>query len=129
MAEDDTPKRAEDDETPHIAVPSHSPLPLPPEIQFTRPTLDRRAPATRVGTSGASPSPEGDGGGGHGAGLAAGFTFVASILAGLLAGTWIDGRFNHTGTPWGVMVMTLAGAGVGFSNMFKLLNRGARRKP
>ena len=129
MAEDDTPKRAEDDETPHIVVPSHSPLPLPPEIQFTRPTLDRRAPAARVGTSGASPSPEGDGGGGHGAGLAAGFTFVASILAGLLAGTWIDGRFNHTGTPWGVMVMTLAGAGVGFSNMFKLLNRGARRKP
>ena len=130
MAEDDTPKPAEDDEeTPYIAVPSHSPLPPPPEIQFTRPTLDRRPSAPRAGASSDSSSQETDGSGGHGAGLAAGFTFVASILAGLLAGTWLDSRFNHTGTPWGVMVMTLAGAGVGFSNMFKLLNRGNRRKP
>jgi F0F1-type ATP synthase assembly protein I len=67
--------------------------------------------------------------GGHGAGLAAGFTFVASILAGLLAGTWLDGHFNHSSTPWWTMVMTLAGAGVGFTNMFKLLSRGSGRKP
>lgn len=130
MAEDDTPRRAGDDEeTPHVVVPSHSPLPPPPEIQFTRPTLDRRVPTPRQTASGSSPSQGGDEGGGHGAGLAAGFTFVASILAGLLAGIWLDSRFNHTGTPWGVMVMTLAGAGVGFTNMFKLLNRGTRRKP
>lgn len=124
------PKRADnDEETPHVAVPPHSPLPPPPVIEFTRPTLDRRAPAPRLGTYGASPNSAPEEAGGHGAGLAAGFTFVASILAGLLAGTWIDGRFNHTGTPWGVMVMTLAGAGVGFSNMFKLLSRGGKRKP
>ncbi len=129
MAEDDTPKRVEDDEeTPHIVVPSHDPLPPPPIVEFTRPTLDRRASSPRSGTSGASPNP-GEGAGGHGAGLAAGFTFVASILAGLLAGTWLDGHFNHSNTPWGTMVMTLAGAGVGFSNMFKLLSRGNRRKP
>jgi len=129
MAEDDTLKRVEeDDDTPQIAVPSHSPLPPPPVVEFTRPTLDRRASPPPSGASGA-PCDPGEGGGGHGAGLAAGFTFVASILAGLLAGTWLDGHFNHTGTPWGTMVMTLAGAGVGFSNMFKLLSRGNRRKP
>ncbi len=129
MAEDDTPKRVEDDEdTPQIAVPSHSPLPPPPVVEFTRPTLDRRAPALRSGTPGSSRDSD-EGAGGHGAGLAAGFTFVASILAGLLAGTWLDGHFNHSSTPWGTMVMTLAGAGVGFSNMFKLLSRGNRRKP
>jgi len=133
MAEDDTPKKSDDEDAmPHVAVPSHDPLPPPPVIEFTRPTLDRRAPAPRPGPSGTygtPPDPAPDVGGGHGAGMAAGFTFVASILAGLLAGTWIDGRFNHTGTPWGVMVMTLAGAGVGFSNMFKLLSRGGKRKP
>ena len=129
MAEDDTPKRAEDDETPHIAVPSHDPLPLPPVVEFTRPSLDRRVSSTRSGASGSGPASGQEGPSGHGAGLAAGFTFVASILAGLLAGTWLDGHFNHTSTPWGVMVMTLAGAGVGFTNMFKLLSRGTRRKP
>lgn len=130
MAEDDTPRRSDDEEaTPLIVVPSHDPLPPPPVIEFTRPRLDRRAPVPRSGNYGTSPDPAPEAGGGHGAGMAAGFTFVASILAGLLAGTWIDGRFNHTGTPWGVMVMTLAGAGVGFSNMFKLLSRGGKRKP
>ncbi len=130
MAEDDTLRRSDDEEsTPPIVVPSHDPLPPPPVIEFTRPRLDRRAPVPRPGNYGTSPDPPPASGGGHGAGMAAGFTFVASILAGLLAGTWIDGRFNHTGTPWGVMVMTLAGAGVGFSNMFKLLSRGGKRKP
>ncbi len=129
MAEDDTPKRVDDgDDVPQIAVPSRGPLPPPPDIQFTRPTLDRRASSSRSGTPGVSPDP-GDGAGGHGAGLAAGFTFVASILAGLLAGTWLDGHFNHTGTPWWTMVMTLAGTGVGFTNLLKLLSRGGRRKP
>ncbi len=38
MAEDDTPNRVDEDEdaTP-IVVPSHDPLPPPPEVHYTRP--------------------------------------------------------------------------------------------
>ena len=128
MAEDETPNWVEEDKTAPPAVPSRDPLPPPPVVHFTRPNLDGRSSSSRSGKSGAAPDSE-DAGSGHGAGLAAGFTFVASILAGLLAGTWLDGHFNHSGTPWWTMIMTLGGTGVGFTNMFKLLSRGGRRKP
>ncbi len=130
MADEDTPKRVdEDEETPHIAVPSHDPLPPPPEIHFTRPALDRRSISRQPTSTGGKTGVQTEGPAGHGAGLAAGFSFVASILAGLLAGTWLDARFNHSPTPWWTMGMALAGTGVGFTNMFKLLSRGSRRKP
>jgi F0F1-type ATP synthase assembly protein I len=127
MAEDDTPKWADEDEAPPLVVPSHDPLPPPPEIEFIRPSLNRRdsrsqgtAPNRQTGSEASS---------GHGAGLAAGFTFVASVLAGLIAGTWLDSHYNHSSTPWGTIGMTLAGMGVGFTNLFKLLGRGKRRRP
>lgn len=119
-------ERPEDDEAPPIPFPSRAPLPPPPDIQFTRPTLDRRAPPARPNAGGTPSAPQGTDGGGHGAGMAAGFSFVASTLAGVVAGGWIDRQFNHTGTPWGVMGMSLAGLGVGLFNMFKLLGRGSR---
>lgn len=130
MAEDDTPNWDDKDEdaTP-IVVPSHDPLPPPPELHFTRPSLNHRAASQRPGASNSSLGPEQNAASGHGAGLAAGLSFVASILAGLLAGTWLDAHFNHTTTPWWTMGMTVAGTGVGFTNMFKLLSRGNRRKP
>lgn len=126
MAEDNAPNRANEDELP-LVIPSHDPLPPPPEIQFTRPSLNRRASISR-GTSPGGADP-GESSGGHGAGLAAGFTFVASVLAGLIAGTWLDAHYIHSSTPWGTIVMTLAGLGVGFTNLFALLSRGKRRKP
>ena len=126
MAEDDAPKRANEDEVP-LVIPSHDPLPPPPEIQFTRPTLNRR-PSSPQGAGGKS-DPAYEASAGHGAGLAAGFTFVASVLAGLLAGTWLDAHYIHSSTPWGTIGMTLAGLGVGFTNLFTLLSRGKRRKP
>lgn len=124
MAEDNTPNRSEEDDAPPLTVPLHDPLPLPPEISFTRPVLNRRSAPSQPPPTGSDPGPSG-----HGAGLAAGLSFVASILAGLLAGTWLDAHYIHSSTPWGTMVMTLAGTGVGFTNMFKLLSRGSRRKP
>lgn len=132
MAEENTPKRIEpqqtdgDSDTPPLVVPSHDPLPLPPVIEFTGPNLDRRSSHP---SPGASVPPDTQGPSGHGAGLAAGFTFVASVLAGLVAGLWLDAHFNHSRTPWWTMIMAVAGMGVGFTNMFKLLSRGNRRKP
>lgn len=127
MAEDDAPKRINEDEAP-LVIPSHDPLPPPPEIQFTRPSSNRRAPLSQ-GVTGEKPDPNYEVTSGHGAGLAAGFTFVASVLAGLLAGTWLDAHYIHSSTPWGTIGMTLAGLGVGFTNLFTLLSRGKRRKP
>lgn len=128
MAEDDAPKRANEDEETPLVIPSHDPLPPPPEIQFTRPSLNRRASPT-LGTAAGKADPGYEASSGHGAGLAAGFTFVASVLAGVIAGTWLDAHYNHSSTPWGTIVMTLAGLGVGFTNLSNLLSRGKRRKP
>ncbi len=128
MAEDDTPNRANENEELPLVIPSRDPLPPPPEIDFTRPSLNRRA-STQASVPGGKADPGLEASSGHGAGLAAGFTFVASVLAGLIAGTWIDAHYNHSSTPWGTIVMTLAGLGVGFTNLFTLLSRGKRRKP
>ena len=132
MAEEE-PKQAENqDETPRIVVPSHAPLPPPPDVPYSRPTLGRSAPARRsAGATGGS-LPEQDSEparlASHGAGLAAGITFATSIIAGAILGNWIDGRWNHTGMPWGTMIMTLLGAAAGFTNMMRLLNRSDRNK-
>ncbi len=128
MAEDDTPNRANENEVP-LVIPSRDPLPPPPEIEFTRPSLDRRASRSQGTVSHRPADAGGEASSGHGAGLAAGFTFVASVLAGVIAGSWIDAHYNHSSTPWGTIVMTLAGLGVGFTNLFTLLSRGKRRKP
>lgn len=132
MAEEE-PKQAENqDETPPVVVPSHAPLPLPPDVQYSRPVSGRIAAsrpssgATGVGSS--EPSEEPARLASHGAGLAAGITFATSIIAGALIGNWIDGRWNHSPMPWGTMAMTLIGAAAGFTNMMRILNRSDRKK-
>ena len=63
---------------------------------------------------------------GHGAGIAAGTTFVVSIIAGAVAGNFIDARWDHTGTPWATIGLLLLGAVAGFINMQRILNRSDR---
>lgn len=132
MAEDDTPKRVDEDEdTPPIVVPSHDPLPPPPELHYTRPSLGQKTPGSSL-KGGGNPSLGGweDPGeaASHGAGLAAGATFVVSIIAGAMLGNWIDQRWNHTGMPWATLIMTLLGATVGFLNLKRILDRANRNR-
>ena len=138
MAEDDTPKWADKDEAP-LTVPSHDPLPPPPDIQYTRPDPPQITPGAphfvqpqRTGQE--APSQQGIGSGAIklGSGLAAGTTFAASIIAGFLIGQWIDHRWNHSGgLPWGTLVFGLAGVAAGFLNLFRVLSatdRDRRKK-
>lgn len=128
MAEDE-PKQAEDqDETPSIVIPSRTPLPPPPDVPYSRPTLSRTGTIRPSSGSDGEPRDVPSEVAGHGAGMAAGITFVTSIVAGALLGNWIDGRWNHTGMPWATMVMTLIGAAAGFINMMRLLNRTGPKK-
>jgi F0F1-type ATP synthase assembly protein I len=131
MAEDDTPNRVKDDEeTPQIAVPSHSPLPPPPEIHYTRPTLGQKAvprpSQTRITSGDPRPHDDASGASSSGMGWGAGLSFGSSIIAGAVIGSWIDKHWNHTGTPWATLIMTLLGTGVGFLNMYRLLVRPKR---
>ena len=131
MAENDAPKQTED-EAPTLVVPSHSPLPPPPEVHYTRPLPGAKSSAgsgqapTGGSQNPSSGSPEPVN---HGAGMAAGLTFVTSVVAGLLAGGWLDQRYIHGTTPWGTLGMTIVGTAVGFTNMFRLLSPKNRRKP
>ena len=131
MAENDAPKQTED-EAPTLVVPSHSPLPPPPEVHYTRPLAGAKS-SVGLGQAptGGSQNPKSDSSGAvsHGAGMAAGLTFVTSIVAGLLAGGWLDQHYIHSATPWGTLGMTLVGTAVGFTNMFRLLSPKDRRKP
>ena len=128
MAEDDTPKRVEDEDEGPIRVPSHDPLPLPPEVHYTRPTLGKKSSSPADLSSGSSegwsdPSQVAS----HGAGLAAGLTFVTSIVAGALLGNWIDKRWeSQSAMPWATLFLTLAGAAVGFVNLQRLTARSNR---
>ncbi len=63
-----------------------------------------------------------------GAGLAAATTFVASVVAGLLIGQWIDHRWNHTGTLWGTLIFSLLGVAAGFLNLFRVLSATDRKR-
>jgi F0F1-type ATP synthase assembly protein I len=137
MAEDDTLKRVEDDEeTPQIAVPSHSPLPPPPDIQFTRPVSVKPMPHSPhpLGAASSGTVQEDDASPGSsavklGSGLAAATTFAASIIAGFLIGQWIDHRWNHGGgLPWGTLVFALAGVAAGFLNLFRVLSATDRSR-
>jgi F0F1-type ATP synthase assembly protein I len=137
MAEDDTPKWADEDEAPPLVVPSHDPLPPPPDIQFTRPDQKRihqqrvtpgvsrplasqpqkAEPQTEAGENLGSSAVK------LGSGLAAATTFTASVIAGFLIGQWIDHRWNHSGgLPWGTLVFSLAGVAAGFLNLFRVLS-------
>ena len=130
-ADGDDPGTKDADDASPIFVPSHTPLPPPPEITYTRPASARSAslgepPGSQTSRPG---SPQNDGGvAGHGAGLDAGSTFVVSIIAGAMAGSWMDARWNHTGMPWATLIMTLIGAAAGFLNMTRIMARANRDK-
>lgn len=129
MAEDDTPNRVEDDKDTPIVVPSHAPLPPPPELHYTRPDSAKKPTGSKRGGSPSLGGWEDPGeAASHGAGLAAGMTFVVSIIAGAMLGNWIDQRWNHTGMPWATLIMTLLGAAVGFINLKRILDRANRNR-
>jgi F0F1-type ATP synthase assembly protein I len=130
MAEKDVPNQLEDENMAPPRVPSHQPLPPPPEVHYTRPTLGKKSSPISGSASGSStrgnePVSEVN----HGAGMAAGLSFVTSVIAGLLLGGWLDQHYIHSTTPWGTLGMTAVGTAVGFTNMFRLMSRGTRRKP
>ena len=131
MADSDESKQT-NEETPPLVVPSHSPLPPPPDIQYTRPDQQRVMPgaspfvkAQPQKTSQENEAGENVGSGAVklGSGLAAATTFAASIIAGFLIGQWIDHRWNHSGgLPWGTLVFSLAGVAAGFLNLFRVIS-------
>ena len=47
----------------------------------------------------------------------AGSTFAITIVLGVFAGVWIDGRYATD--PWGVLGGTLFGVAAGFYNLIK----------
>jgi len=131
MADDDAPNRLENEfKEPAPAVPLHHPLPPPPEVLYTRPRLGKKSSTSFNGSSGNEPSDgwiEASQAVNHGAGLAAGLTFVTSIVAGALLGNWIDQRWDqHSTMPWATLVLTLVGAVVGFVNLQRLTARSNR---
>lgn len=128
MAEEDTPKRVdEDDETPRIAVPSHAPLPPPPDVTYTRPTLERQAPKSSPLTQ-AQQSHLSQGVQGYGLAITAAITLAVTLLAFVALGQWLDHRFNASGTPWFTIVGLLIGVAGGFFNMIRLLTGATRKK-
>ncbi|MBV9848744.1 MAG: AtpZ/AtpI family protein [Armatimonadetes bacterium] len=122
---DDKPTQSED-ETPSLSVPSHDPLPPPPQVTYTRPTLGRSAPSSPRPSDAPGGATDDAGGGSPaiklGAGMAAGTTFVASVVAGLFIGQWVDRHWGHPGgTPWGTLIFSLLGVAAGFLNLFRVL--------
>jgi hypothetical protein len=132
MAEDDRIHASEEgDDVPQINVPSHDPLPPPPEIQFTRPNLGQKpgpsgAPRNEYGVTPTSPQSSMPVAVKYTTGLAGGMTLISCILGGYWLGSQIDQRWLHTQTPWATIVMVLVGTFGGFYNMFRLLKRAER---
>ena len=117
-----------DREMPRIVVPSHEPLPPPPQVNYTRPTIGRStAPSGNPPQRPGQTRPTGESGRDSGftklgSGLAAATTFVASVVAGFIIGQWVDHRWGHPGgTPWGTLVFSLLGVAAGFLNLFRVL--------
>ena len=134
MAEDDRQNTPEDqDETPQISVPSRDPLPLPPEVHYTRPSSTPKSspsgpPHNEYGGNVTTSSPGVTAAGSvkYSAGLAGGVSLASTILGGYWLGSQIDARWLHTQTPWATIVMVLVGTFGGFYNMFRLLKRAER---
>jgi F0F1-type ATP synthase assembly protein I len=131
MADTDDRADNQNEEQPPIIVPSHDPLPPPPDIQFTRPRLGRpesgpryRELAAKGHASDTGPK-NADGAGTQGSGLAAGLTFGSSALGGALVGHWIDLRWNHTSMPWGTIGLLAVGGAAGFISMMRILSRSS----
>ena len=127
MAENDTPNRAnttsEKNDTPPLVVPFHDPLPPPPDISYTRPTLGKAAPLSeqnRIRTVGRPAGPSAPSSLNLGTGMSAGITLASSVVVGFLIGQWIDHHW-HLAVPWGTIVFSLTGVTAGFLNLFRIL--------
>jgi len=132
MAEDDRKNTHEDvDDTPQISVPSHDPLPLPPEVNYTRPNSVNQGSTTPRNEYGSPPSKspvtstDASGAVKYSAGLAGGVSLASTILGGYWLGSKIDEHF-HLQTPWATIAGILLGSFGGFWNMFRLLKRAER---
>jgi F0F1-type ATP synthase assembly protein I len=123
-----------------IKIPARSSLPPPPDIQFSRPSFGRKADSSGVPGLGSSSgitsnsvddSDQADQPSHLGASLVIGVTFPTCVIVGASIGTWIDHRWNSHGTPWGTIIMSLAGIAAGFMNIFRvvsMLDRGKSKK-
>jgi hypothetical protein len=130
----DEPKTQSDDgnETPEIVVPSHSPLPPPPDVNFSRPTLKSATPGKPWDRGEIAPRlpgspPVENTSVSLGAGMAAGSVFVASVVVGVGIGQWIDRHWLHTAVPWGTIVFVLAGVAAGFLNLTRIVSAPSNR--
>ena len=129
MAENDVPQLEDDNledrsKDPLPRVPSHTPLPLPPEVAYTRPTLSGQlpkvSPITQVQLS--------QGVQGYGLAITAAITLAVTLLAFVALGQWMDHRWNAGGTPWFTIGGLLIGVAGGFYNMIRLLSSTTRKK-
>ncbi|MCW3060645.1 MAG: putative F0F1-ATPase subunit Ca2+/Mg2+ transporter, partial [Capsulimonas sp.] len=125
------------DETPNIGFDSHAPLPLPPEVKYTRPDLDgvrlqqpRSASPTRPASKADSdPNLLTQGVQGYGVAITAAITLGVTIFGFVLIGHLLDGRFNRTGAiPWFTICGVLLGAVGGFTNMIRLLTSTSKNR-
>ena len=125
MVNDEPEEQSKD--VPDIHVPGHSPLPPPPDIQYSRPSLKSATPGKPWERSdlGArlpgSPRTESTSVS-LGAGMAAGSLFVASVIVGVTIGQWVDNHWIHAAVPWGTILFVLAGVAAGFLNMLRIVS-------
>ncbi len=125
MAENSTPNQGNDenDDAPPLVVPSRDPLPPPPDISYTRPTLGKAAPLSEQNRARTPSRPLGQSAPSSfnlGTGMSAGITLASSVVVGFLIGQWIDHHW-HLSLPWGTIVFSLAGVAAGFLNLFRIL--------
>ena len=127
MGDDEPNNQSEDDREPDIVVPRHSPLPPPPEMNYSRPNLKSatpgkpwergEGPVRRTGSAPVESAPVS-----LGAGMAAGSVFVASVIVGVTIGQYVDSHWVRSSVPWGTIVFVLAGVAAGFLNMLRIVS-------
>jgi F0F1-type ATP synthase assembly protein I len=124
MPDDQTSVPSENEDSPPVRVSSHDPLPLPPDVKYTRPVLKQGglSGSSDIGSSVGSDDPRASSNmPAWGRGLSVSVTFAASILAGYLIGQWMDHHLFHSGSQvWGTLIMSIAGFAVGFYNIIRL---------
>jgi F0F1-type ATP synthase assembly protein I len=115
-------------------VPTAPTFPSPPDINFQRPSLGRGAPGRAFSRDDPAATMQADQEAGDprgmshlGAGLVIGITFPTCVVVGAGIGMWFDHRYNPSGTPWGTVIMTLAGIAAGFMNIFRVVSQMDRR--
>ena len=133
MAENSTPNwgnNQDDGEETPLVVPSRDPLPPPPDISYTRPTLGQQRPAVRSAFSSQDDGQTqlSSGVQGYGMAITAAITLAVTLLIFVAIGQWLDHRYNASGTPWFTIAGLLIGIAAGFFNMIRLLGASSRNK-